>query len=1012
MFWQKSKPFEAALLPDGAHDHAQYQSLGALPSVPSDGDADFTHAQRLVEEDQLLPAVSLDDYFASSATDDKENFKRPERARAKKAGQWIGNPAKFITDIAITLIGIEGTEHLLYLLMSEQRRATWSGQYGVDALPLVRSATLPKSPAIAVLTQYHRMMAQSSSEVLFVLQGVPGVDMSAAADMMHQILVKIQGHLWRRQVHTYTMAPWSTLRLLHSETSQQERVQIVDRLLKSPKCLIDEGFTGTVVKLAGAQAPKDVACQSSDFMCQLFLLACSKTTNAEVETNFARATAARSYMHGKVHNSSTMASKHCVAELAHLHHVQRQQEACAQEQSESKAPIKVPACKMPLTDLLRQQHLALGDAADGSEASERAGATLCWRTNSWILFRTRRFKTRPALLGESAEERHRRITAEARDDFKKPEFASEIAALKQEAKRLNRDGKALKKAQAEAGAQAPAQAASSSVSQPLQLASVSAFGRQQAAADCALESVVTSSSASKKCLGPWGVSDRQQPLSHALVEEAQKQKGFVKTYGRKWVSESCGKPVDCSSSNAPRLRQHVGDTTFCMKLGGCYHELPEVEQNNVLQALEHLKNVLRCLQKNGGRRGKAPLLLLAAPCENSAHAANVADPQAFLLLNLQFKPFDVTCWRCKIIPDLTSARCPGIACPSSFCAEMQYLQLSPDAFCPDFLTMHQVAFAHRASNIQKDWGTRLVLNYELDSQTFNKIHLQDVNFGAGLEIPAEFRLPQSAASALSADDKEFADAKEMLDVCKKGFLAQAFSQRRPRAKRLELSYDEPRQRKRARQASGPLPEQPQPSAPARAPAVVCEDKNTDQDTALRPQSSSSSSSSKPASSLQLQPLEPSTHASAPNASEPEHAATVDDGTLFLQEVSQSWQHCIDLEDPESRLLDVDVDVQQTTIQDESGYVYEVPDVDLPPERERPRPLGRITEFVNFKGRGEVRTFKVACFQHKDCVLFRRAAALPVNADVQARKWLLAGKKFGSRNQGSQHVRAAVPFLPR
>ena len=57
----------------------------------------------------------------------------------------------------------------------------------------------------------------------------------------------------------------------------------------------------------------------SSFMRLMVLMFSSKTTNVQLENDFARATTSRSYLHGQRHCASTMASKHLLAELKHQH---------------------------------------------------------------------------------------------------------------------------------------------------------------------------------------------------------------------------------------------------------------------------------------------------------------------------------------------------------------------------------------------------------------------------------------------------------------------------------------------------------------------------------------------------------------------------------------------------------------------------------------------------------------------------------------------------------------------
>ena len=137
-------------------------------------------------------------------------------------------------------------------------------------------------------------------------QGLPGVDLQSAKDKLFQSVVTVQGELWKNQVHVYQRYPWKLVRAVHPITSQEEREQIYESVM-SPDlepCDCDLGFT---LPLKQTGVSLDI------FLQQLTLLACSKVTNVEVETNFARATSARAYMRGRKHGSGTMACKHVLA---------------------------------------------------------------------------------------------------------------------------------------------------------------------------------------------------------------------------------------------------------------------------------------------------------------------------------------------------------------------------------------------------------------------------------------------------------------------------------------------------------------------------------------------------------------------------------------------------------------------------------------------------------------------------------------------------------------------------
>ena len=69
----------------------------------------------------------------------------------------------------------------------------------------------------------------------------------------------------------------------------------------------------------------------------------------------------------------------------------------------------------------------------GSGRKKRSAGAI----NSWVLFRDARLKSRPARIGETREQRRKRVIEEASIDFKKPEFRDEKKMLSLVAKERN-----------------------------------------------------------------------------------------------------------------------------------------------------------------------------------------------------------------------------------------------------------------------------------------------------------------------------------------------------------------------------------------------------------------------------------------------------------------------------------------------------------------------------------------------------------------------------------------------
>ena len=151
--------------------------------------------------------------------------------------------------------------------------------------------------------------------------GIPGFDLRAAEASLVQVIVQVQAEVWKNLVYPYQQYPWRLLRMLHSETTFDDRVGMIDTFKACGPCCLDLGFSSVLKRLWGMEPSNQLAHTNSEFLGALVLLGCSKTSNVEVETNFARATSARICNRGVRHDASTMASKHVISELAHQHNM-------------------------------------------------------------------------------------------------------------------------------------------------------------------------------------------------------------------------------------------------------------------------------------------------------------------------------------------------------------------------------------------------------------------------------------------------------------------------------------------------------------------------------------------------------------------------------------------------------------------------------------------------------------------------------------------------------------------
>ena len=430
-------------------------------------------------------------------------------------------------------------------------------------------------------------------------------------------------------MYVYTLLPWSLLRVLHSTTNLAAAVVILEDFLQLADCDLDPGVSPVLKALCAAQGQdfESMLHPQSDFAQALFLLATSKTMNNEAETNFARATSARSYMRGMQHDSSTMCAKHCVAELAHIHaieHTKNHDAHCSRHSAANLSQLRA------ISDDQGDGHQAENPTADQTDELPKSK-----RSNSWILFRDNRLDTRPALLGESKNERRLRVTADASADFKNAAYAAEVENLRQQAINTNQQSRVERKALLQC--QGPM-------------------------------AVATSSDSLASCSGPWQVFDNKWPVAEVHVKEHWREKAFVKKYDSKWCAEHRGLIAGSQQLKVPKKPE----ITFCMKLGGCYHKLTEGQQQHVLLGLQLLRNIARAVRKFCGKRGKLPLVVFAkpSPAAGSSSAAPPTPPELFLINQPHFKPYDMCLWRCKLQRSPGAEDFDEVCCPTSFSAKL------------------------------------------------------------------------------------------------------------------------------------------------------------------------------------------------------------------------------------------------------------------------------------------------------------------------------------------------------
>ena len=118
------------------------------------------------------PAVADSKAFDDAGIDEG-SFQRKARVRARKAGLWISDAARMISDLTLAVVCLGPNEHYLFQQMKLQSLGAWTGKFGLQALALLSLVQLHKSPAVSMLEAYHDMMVHRPIEdTLALLAGI------------------------------------------------------------------------------------------------------------------------------------------------------------------------------------------------------------------------------------------------------------------------------------------------------------------------------------------------------------------------------------------------------------------------------------------------------------------------------------------------------------------------------------------------------------------------------------------------------------------------------------------------------------------------------------------------------------------------------------------------------------------------------------------------------------------------------------------------------------------------
>ena len=147
------------------------------------------------------------------------------------------------------------------------------------------------------------------------LAGLPGRQPPTFTPMLFWCCVITVGHLWRRLVKPYRSLPLCLARLVDPLVSEGAKVKLARWLLSLRECCLCAGFLKPLRSLV--HSVDDCLYGIGQHILQSAFH--GKSTNIEVETNFARAGSMLAATRGRSDKTPSMFAKHVLAEMKASH---------------------------------------------------------------------------------------------------------------------------------------------------------------------------------------------------------------------------------------------------------------------------------------------------------------------------------------------------------------------------------------------------------------------------------------------------------------------------------------------------------------------------------------------------------------------------------------------------------------------------------------------------------------------------------------------------------------------
>lgn len=157
-------------------------------------------------------------------------------------------------------------------------------------------------------------VVQTTRCIIFRSAGLPGrLPIEVRHERFWYVVITI-GQLYHRMIKPYRQFPLRLGQVVDPSMTEMRRLQVAGEFCSLNSCCVDKLFSEPILKEAHLRGGAE-ALTKGPLASDLAVALRGKTSNVELELNFARASSSRSINHGRGHNIAAMCAKHITAEI-------------------------------------------------------------------------------------------------------------------------------------------------------------------------------------------------------------------------------------------------------------------------------------------------------------------------------------------------------------------------------------------------------------------------------------------------------------------------------------------------------------------------------------------------------------------------------------------------------------------------------------------------------------------------------------------------------------------------